>query len=120
MSRHLISLALPFARSCQVSFRELLVTTEALGERHASPEGRKDGCMVLNGGRSAELPVYGQIVHCRTCGRRLLVERVLIGVNHTVETVVTCWDCLDKAAQEQARQRYQLHGHAEDALRPTD
>jgi hypothetical protein len=50
-------------------FRELFVTTEALSERHASPERKKDGCMILKGRRSAELPVYGQMVHCRTCGR---------------------------------------------------
>lgn len=76
--------------------------------------------MVSEGEGSPELPVVGQIVHCRKCERKLLVERALIGTNHTVDTHVTCWDCLDKATQARAQQLYHLHVNVENASRPTD
>lgn len=38
-----------------------------------------------------------QIVKCQKCGKEFLVERLLIGINHTVDTIVTCKECLKKS-----------------------
>lgn len=55
-----------------------------------------------------EFPVVGRIVECSKCKRKILVERILIGVNHTYTTVVTCWECLDLERQKWAAERYKL------------
>ena len=33
---------------------------------------------------------------CQQCGKKILVERVLIGSDHTSDVLVTCLDCLMK------------------------
>jgi len=37
-----------------------------------------------------------KIVKCNVCGREFLVERVLFGFDHTMDTLVTCKECLKK------------------------
>jgi DNA-directed RNA polymerase subunit RPC12/RpoP len=34
---------------------------------------------------------------CSKCGREFLVEKVLFGIDHTVDTIVTCKECLAKS-----------------------
>ena len=36
------------------------------------------------------LPMVGKLLKCGKCQREILVEDVLIGVSHTVATLVTC------------------------------
>lgn len=55
-----------------------------------------------------EIEVVGRLVECSECGREILVERGLIGVNHTLEVIATCWDCLDGQARKRAIERYKL------------
>lgn len=45
---------------------------------------------------------------CGKCSRKMLVERHLIGVNHTAAMAVTCWECLDENAQKAALTLYKL------------
>lgn len=52
--------------------------------------------------------VMGTLVKCSKCGRKILIERLLCGVSHTTQTVVNCWDCLDKEAQNKATELYKL------------
>jgi len=51
-------------------------------------------------------PITGEIVECRKCGRRLLVERVLMGTDHTLSLNIICWDCLDIGGEEKVREFY--------------
>jgi len=55
-----------------------------------------------------ELPVVGSLKECGTCGRKILIERGLIGTDHTVNNIVTCWECLDKEKQQKAIDYYKL------------
>ncbi len=50
----------------------------------------------------------GKLRACRICGRKMLVEDVLIGVTHTAETLVHCWDCLAPEIQDRATKMYAL------------
>jgi len=54
------------------------------------------------------IEVVGRLVKCSKCGRKILVERGLMGVNHTLEIIAACWDCLDGQARERAIERYKL------------
>lgn len=49
----------------------------------------------------------GQIYECK-CGRKVLVERVLVGTDHTARIFVACWDCLSKENKERAIKQYEL------------
>jgi len=31
---------------------------------------------------------------CNKCGRRIMITRVLLGVNHTIDSIVTCQVCI--------------------------
>ena len=55
-----------------------------------------------------EIEVVGRLIKCSKCGRKILVERGLFGVNHTLEIFATCWDCLDGQARRRAIERYDL------------
>ncbi|MEW6618953.1 MAG: hypothetical protein AB1422_06340 [bacterium] len=55
-----------------------------------------------------EFPVRGSILECPKCKRKILVERALFGIDHTLSLSVTCWDCLNKDQQEWANKRYGL------------
>lgn len=55
-----------------------------------------------------KLPVPGSLVKCSKCGREILVERGLIGVDHTIEIFVTCWECLDTGTKQKAIKKYKL------------
>jgi len=55
-----------------------------------------------------ERPVEGELVKCKKCGRKILVERPMFGIDHTIKTLVTCWDCLDPKVQERTKARYAL------------
>lgn len=57
-----------------------------------------------------KLPVVGGLLNCcaRKCKRKILVERALIGTDHTSEIFVTCWDCLNEEAKKEAKRRYKL------------
>lgn len=56
------------------------------------------------------MEVIGQIKSCGKCSRRILVERVMCGINHTLGTIITCWDCLAKNKQIKAKELYKLGG----------
>ena len=60
-----------------------------------------------------EFPVVGNLAECGKCGRKILVERALIGVNHTMSTIATCWECLKPETQKEAREIYQLSSKKE-------
>lgn len=38
--------------------------------------------------------VVGELCECGKCKRKIVIERILIGVNHTTKTIIYCWDCL--------------------------
>lgn len=57
---------------------------------------------------SQKLPTIGRILKCEKCHRQILVEDMLIGTNHTVATVVTCWDCLTDWEKTRAREEYKI------------
>lgn len=38
-----------------------------------------------------------RVVKCQKCGKEFLVERLLIGVDHTTDIIVSCKECLQKA-----------------------
>ena len=42
-----------------------------------------------------------EIVKCHYCGKEFLVERYLMGIDHTLGTLVTCKECARKAIEEQ-------------------
>ena len=53
-------------------------------------------------------PIAGKIHVCPVCKRHILVERGLAGIDHTIEMIVVCFDCLDEPMQQKARERYPL------------
>lgn len=55
-----------------------------------------------------ELPVVGRLVECRNCGRKILVEQALFGVDHTYAIQVTCWECLAEKSRKWATEKYKL------------
>jgi hypothetical protein len=57
-----------------------------------------------------EFPVVGRLVECGKCKRKILVERALMGVDHTLNLFATCWDCLKEERKDWARKRYGLKG----------
>jgi|GEM_PF-2574353 len=58
--------------------------------------------------QALKFPVVGKLVKCSKCDRRILVERGLIGVDHTIGIYVTCWDCLESEGQKKVKERYDL------------
>ena len=52
--------------------------------------------------------MIGQLEVCPKCGRKILVERALIGTNHTTLTLVTCWDCLTEEGRSKAIMTYDI------------
>jgi len=48
----------------------------------------------------------GTLKGCPRCGRKILVERSLLGVCHTADIDVICWDCLTKVEKEKAIENY--------------
>jgi len=54
------------------------------------------------------LPMVGKLLKCGKCQREILVEDVLIGVSHTVATLVTCWGCLTDEQKAEAGERHKL------------
>lgn len=52
-------------------------------------------------------PDIGRIYKCK-CGRKILVERLLIGTNHTAATFVCCWDCISEENKKRAMKQYEL------------
>ena len=52
--------------------------------------------------------VIGEIKNCGKCQRKILVERVMCGVNHTIGIIITCWDCLPSEAIDKARKLYNI------------
>ena len=55
------------------------------------------------------IDVVGQLLNCRKCQRKILVEEGLVGVSHTVTKGVICWDCLTKGQQANAKKLYSIH-----------
>ena len=55
-----------------------------------------------------KLPVVGDLLNCsvKKCKRKILVERALIGTDHTNKIFVTCWDCLTEKVKKEAKKRY--------------
>jgi hypothetical protein len=50
----------------------------------------------------------GKLWQCPHCLKYVLVERVLIGSEHTLNTFLACWDCMTPEKQDEARARYGL------------
>jgi hypothetical protein len=46
------------------------------------------------------------IERCTVCKRPMVISRVLIGVDHTMGTQVTCLECLPADKREEVEQRY--------------
>lgn len=55
---------------------------------------------------NVQYPDVGVICVCGYCGRKILVERLLCGTNHTIFTSACCWDCAAEKDKEQAVKRY--------------
>jgi hypothetical protein len=51
-------------------------------------------------------PVVGNVLGCKKCDRKILVERALFGIDHTLDTIVVCYDCLDEDHQKKANEAY--------------
>lgn len=47
----------------------------------------------------------GTVVECPKCKREILVERVLLGSDHTLRVIATCWTCLDQEQKNYAFQK---------------
>lgn len=60
-----------------------------------------------------KLPVVGDLCKCSVCKRKILVERGLIGTNHTSGIFVTCWNCLTEEQKEKAEKQYKLKKNQE-------
>ncbi|MEW6606942.1 MAG: hypothetical protein AB1414_05740 [bacterium] len=58
--------------------------------------------------KEPKFPVVGRLVECNNCKRKILVEYGLIGVDHCLGVIATCWECLDKEIQNKAVDMYQL------------
>ena len=43
-----------------------------------------------------EIPYTYRFVKCQKCGREFLVERLLLGIDHTIDVIVSCKECLKK------------------------
>jgi len=43
-----------------------------------------------------EFPYVYHKLECPECGRKILVERFLVGTNHTIRVGVICAECLHK------------------------
>ena len=54
------------------------------------------------------LPMRGVIKQCSACKRQILVERVLIGTDHDMEIVTTCWECMSEENKQKAIEAYKL------------
>lgn len=50
----------------------------------------------------------GSLEKCEVCGREILVERIVNGVNHTLQVIITCWECLSKEAKQKAKGMYRV------------
>ena len=55
-----------------------------------------------------KLPVMGDLIHCSKCHRSILVERTMIGTNHTAGISVVCWDCLSENNKVSLIDKYKL------------
>ena len=50
----------------------------------------------------------GTVKKCGKCERKIFVERVLIGVDHTANMAANCWDCLPRENKEKAFEMYSI------------
>lgn len=48
----------------------------------------------------------GHIEKCTVCGRRVVISRILIGVDHTAGTQITCLECMPEDKRVEVEQRY--------------
>ncbi len=53
-------------------------------------------------------PVTGQLLQCNACKRKILVQRVLLGIDHDMQVAASCWDCLSKEVQKKCQKMYKL------------
>ena len=60
------------------------------------------------------LPVAGKLLKCNSCKKKILVEKVLMGIDHDAGIYVTCWGCLPIKSQQCATDKYQLDSSDED------
>lgn len=54
-----------------------------------------------------DFPMRGKLVECK-CGKKILVERALIGSDHCIGVNAVCWDCLTPDQQEKAKTKYNI------------
>ena len=52
----------------------------------------------------------GMLVRCSKCHELILVERGLLGVDHTTATLVTCMNCMNEKQQKEVCEQYNLPG----------
>jgi hypothetical protein len=57
----------------------------------------------------AIIPGLGTLASCKVCGRKILIERGTAGSDHTVSTVIRCWDHLTPEHQEEAIRTYRFN-----------
>ena len=50
--------------------------------------------------------VVGELLECKACQRKIVIERVLFGTNHTSKSIVYCWDCLPDEQKENYKKTY--------------
>lgn len=55
-----------------------------------------------------EFPLIGTLAECSKCGRKILVERKIRELNHTLGLSAVCWKCLDEETQQKAKEEYDL------------
>lgn len=67
--------------------------------------------------KEIKLPVVGALPKCSVCKRKILVERALIGTNHTSGIFVTCWDCLTEEQKEKAEEQYKLKNYLKEVVK---
>ncbi len=71
-------------------------------KKHNTPEAEVDR-LIERLKSYKQPPVRGEVVKCSKCGRQILFEQLLIGVDPTAETIATCWECLDDKARERTK-----------------
>jgi len=68
----------------------------------------KKGCGLVES-KNKDFPVVGELLKCYVCKREILVERVLLGIDHNFVTTATCWNCLDSKTKNKAIKKHKLN-----------
>ena len=55
-----------------------------------------------------EFTAIGTLASCGRCNRKILIEQVTNGSNHTVTVMANCWECLTPEEKMKVQERYKL------------